>query len=132
MSECCTSQITALFDNLDLFEDLDFFMDIDAQEAPVVTVFNDQYNCAARDDLHELAMSNVPFYGEHSGKDGVYNAGLFAAADGDIVWLDALNGMPVARVNDDMSVVEADMDEVRKYYRILARAKELMEGENDA
>ncbi len=127
MSDCCFSTMAVRRKDIALFEELGFLAE-DGQPADTsyVHMFNEKCNYAEYNALHKLACDHVPFYGQN--EPGIeYPGGLFASADGEIAWPAQINGMIAVRFDErQMAVVERDVFEVRRYAKLLDRAKTLL------
>jgi hypothetical protein len=125
-------RLTCRQKDADLFGQLGFVED-DAEGKLAVSMVDDEANYAHYTELIELAKKNIVFFGWHDA-GGEYDGSMFASA-GDGKYHEVLStpheSLPLARVRQDGSIAEGDLDRVREYYAALNLAKAALKLKED-
>lgn len=89
----------------------------------VVRITEYEANYAWYSELEAFGQAGYVFYGSHTA-GGEYEAGLFAAHDGDVVWVDSTDhsSKPVIAVYPYGLVPGATFNSIVNYYRVFRRA----------
>lgn len=100
------------------------FVGDDDGKSPVIRLFAEE-RCTGIEDLEELSKAGCPFfYGGAGGYVGVYDPCVFAAAEGAVAMVDALEASgPVCRVGEDGEPVASDLAQARVYWALRKRAE---------
>jgi len=117
-------RITCRREDAERFQQLGFVED-DSESDIAVSMVDDQANYAHYSALTALAKAGVVFFGWHDA-GGEYDGSMFAS-DGTGEYHEVLSTanepLALARMKPGGTIVEEDLDRVRKYYAALAVAR---------
>jgi hypothetical protein len=128
MGDRCVVSLTCREQDVAKFEALGFERDEWSYDKDGLGVYmiGEEMNYAATTELETLAQEGVPFYGSH-GAGGEYTENIFAAANGESVWVEHLNYLPAVAVNRDGTIDPSYLEYAHIYFRLEAAAKALIE-----